>query len=286
MVFFRVAYRLSGFLLALIVFVPLQVPAAFMPKIWPIVPIIFHRFMLRVMGIKIDLTGPMPQRGTLIVANHLSWFDIIAIGSLTPLSFIAKSEVKGWPLFGQMAMLQRTVFVDRRRGRHNKSDANVMARRLRQGDSMVIFAEATNSDGVKVLRFKSTLMAGIEGDKDIPVQAMTIAYRRIHNMAMGRRQRLAYAWLGDIGLIEHLFFMLAAPPSTMEITLHHPLPVEAKTDRKQMTHVLYQQVSQGLEDMIKGRPRALGAAAFMTSDTKATRAELATDPATNLAGEA
>ena len=56
--------------------------------------------MLRVMGVTLQVTGPTPARGSLIVANHLSWFDIVVIGALMPLSFVAKSEVRGWPLFG------------------------------------------------------------------------------------------------------------------------------------------------------------------------------------------
>ena len=256
MLFVRVAYRLTGFLAAVILLVPLQTVLVFIPGLWPYVPILFHRTMLRVMGVKLAVTGPLPQRGTLIVANHLSWFDIVVIGALTPLSFIAKSEVKGWPLFGQLAMLQHTVFVDRRRGRHNKTDGDSMARRLRKGHSMVIFAEATNSDGIKVLPFKSTLMAGIEGDMRIPVQAMTMAYTRNHDIAMGRRQRMAYAWLGDIGLLEHFYFMLAAPPATVEICFHEPLPDSLKGNRKLMTKALYGQVCDGLEDITKGRPQA------------------------------
>lgn len=261
MVMFRIAYRVSGFLLALVFLVPVQVPLMLVPRAWPFVPILFHRYMMRVMGVKLHLTGPMPQRGTLIVANHLSWFDIIVIGGLVPLSFVAKAEVKSWPLFGQLAMLQRTVFVDRRRGRHNKTDANALAKRLNKKQAVVIFAEGTNSDGIKVLKFKSTLLAGIEGNVDVPVQALTMAYRRAHDMAMGRRQRMAYAWLGDIPLVPHLLFMLAAPPSTVELTFHHPLPDHLKTDRKEMTRALYWQVSQGLQDMTKGRPQALSVGA-------------------------
>ena len=259
---FRVAFRLSGFLLAVALLVPLQVPLMLVPRAWPYVPIMFHRLMLRVMGVRLRLTGPLPQPGTLIVANHLSWFDIVVTGALPALSFVAKSEVKGWPLFGQLAMLQRTLFVDRRRCRHNKTDGTALAARLHKGDSIVIFAEATNSDGIKVLRFKSTLLAGIEGAPHVPVQAMTIAYRRVHNMVMGRRQRMAYAWLGDIALLPHFYFMLAAPPSTVEITFHHALPDALKSDRKLMTRALHWQVAQGLEDMTKGRPQALAAPTF------------------------
>ena len=262
MVAFRVAYRLSGFLLAVIIMVPLQVPLLFVPRAWPYIPILFHRIMLRIMGVNLSLTGPLPQPGTLIVANHLSWFDIVVIGTLAPLSFVAKSEVKSWPLFGQLALLQRTLFVDRRRGRHNRTDGTALAARLHKNQSIVIFAEATNSDGIKVLRFKSTLLAGIEDAPHIPVQAMTMAYRRAHDMVMGRRQRMAYAWLGDISLLPHFYFMLAAPPSTVEITFHQPLPPALKSDRKIMTKALYWQVATGLEDMTKGRPQALAAPAF------------------------
>ena len=159
MVAFRVAYRLILFVLAVLVLVPLQAVVMLVPRAWPYLPLFFHRYMLRVMGVRLAVTGPLPAAGTLIVANHLSWFDILVIGALTPVSFVAKSEVKGWPLFGQLAQLQRTVFVDRRRGRHNKTDGNALARRLEKGDTMVVFAEATNSDGIKVLRFKSTLLA-------------------------------------------------------------------------------------------------------------------------------
>lgn len=253
----RIGFRLSGFLALVILLVPLQAVLLFVPRLWPFIPLLFHRLMLRLMGVKLQLTGPMPKPGTLIIANHLSWFDIIVIGTLMPLSFVAKSEVRSWPLFGHLARLQHTVFVDRRRGRHNISDGNELTRRLEQGDTMVIFAEGTNADGIKVLPFKSTLLAGIAGAPHIPVQAMTMAYTRIHDMAMGRRQKMAYAWLGDISLVPHLLFMLAGPPVTVELVFHEALGAAHKTDRKAMTRILYAQVSDGLEAITQGRPQSL-----------------------------
>jgi 1-acyl-sn-glycerol-3-phosphate acyltransferase len=253
----RFVLRLGGFVALVILLVPLQGVMLFVPKAWSVIPLVFHRLMLRLMGVKLQVTGPLPQPGTLIVANHLSWFDIVVIGALMPLSFVAKSEVRGWPLFGHLARLQHTVFVDRRRGRHNISDGNELTRRLSKGDSMVIFAEGTNADGIKVLPFKSTLLAGICSAPHIPVQAMTMAYTRIHDIAMGRRQRMAYAWLGEISLLPHFVFMLTGPPLTVELVFHHPLQAAHKTDRKQMTRILHGQVSRGLEAITKGAPRPL-----------------------------
>jgi hypothetical protein len=83
---------------------------------------------------------------------------------------------------------------------------------------------------------------------------MTIAYRRLHDMAMGRRQRMAYAWLGDIGLASHFLFMMASGPITFEVIFHEPLPDARKSQRKEMARCLHAQVAGGLEDMSYGRP--------------------------------
>ena len=228
----RICLRLGGFLALVVLLVPVQVFLLFIPKLWPVIPLLFHRLMLKLMGVTLQVTGPSPAPGTLIVANHLSWFDIVVIGALMPLSF-----------------------VDRRRGRHNISDGNELTRRLAKGDTMVIFAEGTNADGIKVFPFKSTLLAGIASAPHIPVQAMTMAYTRTHNIAMGRRQRMAYAWLGEISLVRHFLFMLAGPPVTVELVFHHPLGAEHKTERKNMTRILHGQVSRGLEAITKQAPQ-------------------------------
>jgi lyso-ornithine lipid O-acyltransferase len=257
--------RTIGLLLTVVVFVPPQLFVLmvfrFVPKplsqVWPILPLLFFRCLLKVFGVRLKIAGPRPLPGTLLVANHVSWFDILAIGAIMPLSFVAKSDVKGWPFLGQLSGLQRTVYVDRRRGRHNKTDGDALTERLVDGDTMVIFAEGTNSDGIKVLPFKSTLFAGVErlakadGQRP-PVQAMSLAYSRLHDMAMGRRQRLGYAWLGEVGLASHFLFMLASGPITFELMFHEPLPETMKSQRKQMARALQAQVAGGLEDMRYG----------------------------------
>lgn len=255
MAFLRIGFRLSGFLALVLILVPLQAFLLFVPRLWHVIPLLFHRLMLRIMGVRLHVTGPMPRRGTLIVANHISWFDIVAIGALMPLSFVAKAEVRSWPLFGYLARLQHTVFVDRRRGRHNITDGHELARRAKKGDTMVIFAEGTNSDGIKVLPFKSTLLAGIANNTSIPVQGLSLAYTRTHNIAMGRRQRMAYAWLGDMSLVPHFLFMMAGPPLTLELIFHEPLGSTHRQDRKTMTRHLYAQVAKGLESITCGRPQ-------------------------------
>ena len=263
----RLAFRLSGFFAALLVLLPPHLILFFVPAWRHIVPLIFFRFMLRLIGVRVALTGPMPQRGTLIVANHVSWFDIVVIGALQPLSFIAKSEVKSWPLFGQLARLHDSVFIRRRIGRHTLKERDALAKRLRRGDNVVLFAEGTSSHGLRVLPFKSTLFSAIENSEDsehgeshaqdkgqVHVQAMTLAYMRVHNIPLGRRQRMAYGWIGDMTLMPHFLFMLAGPPLTVEIIFHPPLPRPSALNRKQMAKILHHQVSEGLDALAHGTP--------------------------------
>lgn len=256
----RLALRLSGFFAALLVLLPPHLILFFVPAWRHIMPLIFFRFMLRLIGVRLAVTGPMPERGTLLVANHVSWFDIVVIGALQPLSFIAKSEVKSWPLFGQLARLHDSVFVERRMGRHTLKERDALAKRLRRGDNLVLFAEGTSSHGLRVLPFKSTLFSALEAsDKEnrrarVNVQAMTLAYMRVHNIAMGRRQRMAYGWIGDMTLVPHFLFMLAGPPLTVEIIFHPPLPRPSALNRKQMAKILHHQVSEGLDALAHGTP--------------------------------
>ena len=76
----------------------------------------YHRLVAAIFGIHIHVVGkPVTGEGVLLVANHTSWADIVIFSAVTPLSFVAKAEVGGWPLFGTLARLQRTVFIERQR---------------------------------------------------------------------------------------------------------------------------------------------------------------------------
>src|SRR5262245_46374343 len=84
---------------------------------WPLqrtLPVFYHRLLCRIVGIKIDVVGQrIDDHPLMIVCNHVSWLDITVISAVAPVSFIAKSEVADWPLFGLLAKLQRSVFVER-----------------------------------------------------------------------------------------------------------------------------------------------------------------------------
>jgi 1-acyl-sn-glycerol-3-phosphate acyltransferase len=112
---------------------------------------------LRRIGMEVVVDGdpPVIGLGGLVVSNHLSYLDVLAYASLSPCVFVAKQEVRGWPLFGAFATMAGTVYVNRERGTANGSAAALMEEALAAGVPVVLFPEGTSSDGAQVLRFHS-----------------------------------------------------------------------------------------------------------------------------------
>ncbi len=204
------------------------------------IPRLWHRVACRVAGLRIRLRGTPPPRGrpALIVANHSSWADIMALGSLGELAFVAKAEVRDWPLFGWLARLQHCVFVDRADRSGAGRQANAMAERLASGEAMVLFAEGTTSDGNEVRPFNSSLFGAAEaalraGDLAlVEVWPVSVAYLAANGLPLGRYGRPLTAWTGDLDLLPHLLAFLREGAVDVEISVGEPLPFTAGTRRK------------------------------------------------------
>ncbi|PVB61411.1 1-acyl-sn-glycerol-3-phosphate acyltransferase [Labrenzia sp. 011] len=208
-------------------------------------PQLWHVIATRLVGIRIRQIGrPCPDRPLLITANHASWVDITVIGSLMPLSFIAKSEVSGWPVFGLFAKLQRTVFVDRARRARTAEVADTIADRMAAGDAMVLFAEGTSNDGNGVLPFRSALLGaatravGNGAGAKVWVQPLSIAYQGFYGLPMGRAHRPHVAWYGDMELAGHLWGIFTRGALDVIVRWGDPVLVDGDTDRKALTRKL------------------------------------------------
>ncbi len=122
----------------------------------------YYRALTRLLRVRINVVGtPAQGRPTLILANHVSWLDILVMSTVCPIAFIAKKEVGNWPIVGPTARLQHTIFVDRSR-RHQTAEVNAeIAQRLAEGEPVVLFAEGTSNDGNRVLPFFSALVGAV-----------------------------------------------------------------------------------------------------------------------------
>ena len=121
------------------------------------VPVAFHRLLCAALGVRVKVHGrPVRAARRLIVANHVSWLDIPVLASIEPMTFLAKKEVGAPALGGRVARLQGVILVDRGRPRGIPGVNAEMVAAMAQGEPVVLFAEATTSDGNRILRFRSS----------------------------------------------------------------------------------------------------------------------------------
>lgn len=191
-------------------------------------PRFYHRVCRRLIGLDVACRGEIAERRPILfVSNHTSYLDITVLGSLVDVSFVAKAEIAGWPLFGWLAKLQRSVFIERRAS-YSARHRDEIGKRLDQGDALVIFPEGTTGDGNRVLPFKSALFAVAERTVEgapLTVQPVSIAYVRLDGMPLGREWRPYYAWYGAMDMPPHLWRVLGLGKVSVEVTFHPPLDI-------------------------------------------------------------
>jgi 1-acyl-sn-glycerol-3-phosphate acyltransferase len=220
------------------------------------IPTRFHRLFLWLFGVRVIVRGTAPPRGssTLLLANHVSWLDIPVLSSLLPLSFIAKSEIADWPVFGFCARLQRCIFLDRSRKAATHEVNTEVAGRLADGDAIVLFPEGTTGDGNRLLPFRSSLVGAARaaladyGAGEIRLQPVALLYLRRNGLPVTRRERPAIAWYGDMELPPHVWAVARGGPLDVVVHWSDPISFGNGTDRKRATRAAEVAVAGALED--------------------------------------
>jgi 1-acyl-sn-glycerol-3-phosphate acyltransferase len=182
------------------------------------------RWVLAALGINYRVEGGLPQGATVIVANHLSYLDIVIASAAAPCVFVAKRDVAEWPVFGILARLGGTIFLDRESRVSAWDAADAMVSRLRQGVPVMFFPEGTSTDGSDMLRFHSTLFAAaIETGR--PVTPAAIFYEP-HGAGIAERD---VCWFGDDTFLPHLLQVLGLRGFTAVVRFETP---EVYPDRR------------------------------------------------------
>jgi len=191
------------------------------------------RRMVLVLGVECRVAGPVPERG-LLVCNHLSYVDIPLLGALTPAVFVAKREVKSWPVFGWFASRAGTVFIDRERRSHVGAVSAAMAALLGQNFLVVVFPEGTSSGGQTVLPFKSALLEPA-ANQTCPLSVALIQYE----LADGDVAEEICYWK-DMTFAPHLLNLLGqrAIRATVRFAPWHG----DRADRKELARQLHAEV--------------------------------------------
>jgi 1-acyl-sn-glycerol-3-phosphate acyltransferase len=172
----------------------------------------WSRQMLRALGISLHIEGEAPQQGPLLlVANHLSWLDILVVHAARHCRFVSKAEVHHWPLIGPMAAAGGTLFIERASRRDAMRVVHHMATSLQAGDMLAIFPEGTTSDGTVLLPFHANLIQAA-----ISAQAPVMPVGLRYVQADGQPSR-AVLYIGDDTLVGSVLRTLGAPSFTARV---------------------------------------------------------------------
>jgi len=228
-------------------------------------PQFYHKLVCRVLGIRVHVAGCVEtDKPVLLISNHISWLDILALSTVAPMSFVSKSETAAWPLVGLLAKLQRSVFVDRSRRTLLKNTAGEIAERLAKGDNIVLFAEGTSSDGNRVLPFRSSLFSAASfapaaANDNVPaavVQTIAIAYTHLHGLPILRHERPFVAFYGEMEMLSHVWNVLKSGPLDVMISIGEPVPLASLPDRKGLAAFSEARVRRDFVEQLTSRHRA------------------------------
>ncbi len=196
----------------------------------------FARGLLVVCGIRLraDNREPIPAPA-LMVGNHVSWLDIFVVHALQPVTFIAKSEIRSWPVIGTLVSASGTLFIERGNRAAIPLVISQAQIRFQQNERVMFFPEGTTSDGQSLLKFHSSLFVLAEREPSLPVVPVSIAYSS---------DRTAY--IGDMTLLGSMVAILSGPTVEARLQIQAPLDLD---DRKRQTLAEAARVSvaRGLE---------------------------------------
>ncbi|GAA4170107.1 lysophospholipid acyltransferase family protein [Shinella granuli] len=244
-----------------LVLLPVQlVGLRFNLKIRRRVPRLWHRAACWVLGLRVRVHGTLEaKRPLLLASNHVSWKDILVLGSVADVVYIAKSEVRGWPVFGILARLQATIFVEREQRRKTGDQVDEIARRMTDGEIVVLFPEGTTSDGNRLLEIKTSLFgAAASAVPHAPggvvfIQPVSIAYTGVHGMAMGRFHRPLAAWPGDIELLPHLLGVAREGAVDVDVDFGERVDYSRSNNRKEVSRTIEERIRAMLGARLRGR---------------------------------
>lgn len=195
--------------------------------------------MLQILGIPLQVEGAPPARGpVLLVANHLSWLDILVLHAARYCRFVSKSDVKYWPLLGTLATGGGTLYIEREKRRDAMRVVHHMRESLAAGEILAVFPEGTTGDGRELLPFHGNLIQAAISI-DAPVQPAAL---RFVDQATGEDSD-GPLYLGDDTLLTSLWRTLGGPPFVAKVRFGEPQKAAGR-DRRQWSEDLREAVQQ------------------------------------------
>ena len=239
------------FFFALVATVHLWVSVLALPNRWKIITRLNRNFTLLVrliLNIKVTVSGDegqLERGGYVIIANHVSYVDGIVLGSIFPILFVSKREVKRWPIVGQWNVLCGTIFINRKKKGLVGALIRELTQKLKQEANILLFPEGTSTDGEQMLPFQTVPLAAPLRSRSIIVPA-TVTYKTIDEQPVTSANRDLIYWYGDMEFVSHFWNLLALRNVEVLVTIqpkiecfHYP---DNSAGRKKLAEDCYNRV--------------------------------------------
>ncbi|MGZ8257376.1 MAG: lysophospholipid acyltransferase family protein [Gallionella sp.] len=199
--------------------------------------------LLAILAVRIQCDTPLGQVAQgLIVSNHISWLDVFVLNALVPMRFVAKSEVRAWPVFGWLCARAQTLFIERGNARAAARMNVQMAALLRDGECLAVFPEGTTTDGAELAHFHASLLQPAI-DADVPLHPFALRYET----AEGQRSMVA-AYIDELSFGASLWQILSCRELCVRVHAT-PVIVEQGSERRALAQTAQHAIAQALQQM-------------------------------------
>lgn len=205
--------------------------------------------LCRLLDVRIEVRGTVPDGTCLFTPNHLGYFDILLLGAIYRCQFVAMSEVRSWPMFGFLSRLAGTLYIDRKRVKDVDRVAKEMAGSLALGIPITVFLEGKASSGAAVDPFRGSLLE-VAVKQQIPCVPVTLWLDAPHR---DLAPSTTLAWWGDMTFMPHLLRLFSLPYIRARVTFGEP--VAPGDDRKALAAELHRRVSAAFEPLRQDPPQ-------------------------------
>jgi 1-acyl-sn-glycerol-3-phosphate acyltransferase len=242
---------LWAFFFGLVALVHLWISVLELPNRWKVISRLNRNFTLLlrlILNIKVTVTGDegqLERGGYVIIANHVSYVDGIVLGSIFPILFVSKREVKSWPIVGQWNTLCGTIYINRQHKEQVGVLVEEMTRKLRQEANLLLFPEGTSTSGEKMLPFQTVPLAAPLRNRSIIVP-VTLTYKAIDEQPVSAANRDFVYWYGDMEFVSHFWNLLALRSVEILVTIQPKIEcfryAENSAGRKKLAEDCYHRV--------------------------------------------
>ena len=210
--------------------------AAFWTQLWA-------KVSARIIGMKVNVIGdPETAAGHLVISNHTGYLDVIAQGSVFPIRFAPKAEMRSWPLFGLLTALSRPVWIDRKNPVKAAKIAGEIKATLEHGLSMLVYPEGTSTDGRHgLLPFKSTAFEAAIQNRS-PLLPVLIFHKEVPRGAFDP------AWYGDVGFLPHIWGVLGLKEIHSCMYIMPEVTPQPGESRKELARRMHRLMTEAYEE--------------------------------------